>query len=145
MHGTTSHARDAKPEAQIPQMKAIPQPCYDASGIDEADSRSACSRCRKQFSYGADLTRHVKTQHGVAGRGYRCAFAGCSKVHKVWLRLDSFKKHVKKQHQIEDAAEVNHLVERSATGDHGLPIAMISLFRLHAESSASRVRHSVTL
>ena len=142
---TTSHTWDAKPEARTPQTEASSQISYDVVGIEESSSQSACSQCVKTFAHGADLTRHVKTVHDKAGRGYRCAFVGCSKVHKVWFRLDSFKKHIKKQHQMENIVEINNLVERSARGDHGLPMAMTSLFRLHTESFASHICHSVTL
>lgn len=141
----TNHSWDTEFKVHMPLMQTASAPGLGPAGTTDTNSRSTCSLCQRKFSHSADLTRHTKTQHGEAGKGYRCAFAGCSKVHKVWSRLDSFKKHVRKQHQIEDAADINSLVDKSATGEHGLPIAMTSLSRAHAGSSASRIRHSVTL
>jgi hypothetical protein len=144
MYGATHDFRDVESEAQTCH-EAASQPDFDVDSIEGTDPRSACSRCLKKFSHSADLTRHMKTQHNAADRGYRCAFPGCPKVHKVWSRLDSFKKHVRQRHLLENAADINDLVKRSATGFHGLPVAMTSFLRHRSGSSASRVRHSVSL
>jgi hypothetical protein len=145
VHGTTIDSWNVKFEPQNSAIEATSQTHSDATKLVETGSRAACPQCFIKFSHGADLTRHTRTKHGLAGTGYRCAFPECQKVHKVWSRLDSFKKHVRKQHHIEKAAEIDRLVKKSATGDHGLPIAMTSLFKMQAGSSTSRLRHSVTL
>ncbi|OSS43286.1 hypothetical protein B5807_12102 [Epicoccum nigrum] len=145
MYGTPNLAWNVTHELQSPNMGTSSQPASVAAATIKSESRDVCARCSKQFAHSADLTRHMKTQHGMAGTGYRCAHPGCPKIHKIWLRLDSFKKHVRKQHHVENNAEVKSLVERSVTGEHGLPIAMTSLSISQVGSPASRVHHSVTL
>lgn len=122
---------------------------HERSDHCEQKNKTLCSypECTEKFSHKSDLTRHVKTKHSETGNGYRCAFKGCPKAYKVWLRLDSFKKHVKDQHKMEKPADVQGLVKKSCTEHHGLPFSVTTprmmtrsgLLRPGARSSSSRV------
>jgi hypothetical protein len=50
------------------------------------------------FVYHFDLQRHKRTVHRGQGTGYRCALPDCPKADKLWIRHDSYKKHVKNHH-----------------------------------------------
>ncbi|KAF2127783.1 hypothetical protein P153DRAFT_358622 [Dothidotthia symphoricarpi CBS 119687] len=67
--------------------------------------------CTKQFTVNYDLCRHLKTIHMEPEEGgYMCAFEGCPKADKIWTRLDSFRKHVKRH----SGVHVNDLVLQSS-------------------------------
>ncbi|KAH6642907.1 hypothetical protein C7974DRAFT_372761 [Boeremia exigua] len=96
--------------------------------------------CAAEFKHNADLNRHLKTIHSQAGRGYRCAYEGCSKAYKVYMRLDSFKMHAAKQHGIVD---VEDLVQNSRREHQGLPVSVTTPnMMFHREATRSRSRLS---
>lgn len=107
-------------------------------------SKSICPKpgCGKDFSYSADLSRHVKTMHSEAGRGYRCKIEGCNKAYKIWQRLDSFKKHTRTQHLSGGAADVKGVVRKSRTDQHDLPVFLTTPEMILERGSRPRARAS---
>lgn len=107
-------------------------------------SKSICPKpgCGKDFSYSADLSRHVKTMHSEAGRGYRCKIEGCNKAYKIWQRLDSFKKHTRTQHLSGGVADVKGVVSKSRTDQHDLPVFLTTPEMILERGSRPRARAS---
>jgi uncharacterized C2H2 Zn-finger protein len=56
------------------------------------------SSCKRGFTYHFDLLRHRRTVHRDERMGYRCTVLGCPKADKLWIRHDSYKKHVRNCH-----------------------------------------------
>jgi hypothetical protein len=107
-------------------------------------AKSVCPEpgCGKDFSYSADLGRHVKTMHSDSGTGYRCTFEGCNKAYKIWHRLDSFKKHTRTQHPSDGAADVKGVVRKSRTNQHDLSVSVTTPEMIRKRGSRPRARAS---
>jgi hypothetical protein len=105
----------------------------------EHNTRFVCSRpgCSVSFKHNADLTKHCKTIHRKTDHIYRCAFKGCPRAHKVWTRLDSFRKHAKSH----NPEQVDSLVQDSRRDSSGLFVSLITpsiMSRKEAARSRSR-------
>ncbi|KAF2850362.1 kinase-like protein [Plenodomus tracheiphilus IPT5] len=70
-----------------------------------------CKSRDRGFTTINDLHSHWESVHrAILPGSYKCASVNCKNPHKVWLRLDSFKKHIERMHKGED---FNDLISRS--------------------------------
>lgn len=64
---------------------------------------SGCSR-KEGFSTSNDLDRHTRSKHPTdrtSSKVYRCAYPKCKSYTKCWPRLDNFRCHIKRVHQMD--------------------------------------------
>lgn len=83
-----------------------------------------CSHCghERTFTTSNDLTRHLKTVHGIIKEGekiWRCQIAGCPVSQKLWPRLDNFKQHVTRMHGREHTEDAEDMSENYQFTRHG--------------------------
>ncbi|KAL2264852.1 hypothetical protein VTJ83DRAFT_7362 [Remersonia thermophila] len=79
--------------------------------------------CSKGFANNNDLERHRRCVHGDysgATAVYRCYLDLCSKRQKDWPRLDNFKQHLKRKHNVDiDRCDISRFMYRPAHSNEG--------------------------
>lgn len=75
-----------------------------------------CNRT-EGFSTPNDLERHMKSKHSelltssTGIKKYRCLVSGCKSKDKAWPRLDNFKSHLKRVHQLRNDEDMDGMVK----------------------------------
>ena len=59
--------------------------------------------CRAKFRTSTDLHRHQNSKHSSRSQfGYQCNAKGCDQLPKVYRRVDNFRDHVRRKHDLND-------------------------------------------
>lgn len=76
-----------------------------------------CTR-KDGFSTTNDLERHTKSKHPSEVQGlesirrFRCCVPGCKSKDKSWPRLDNFKSHLRRVHQVKDEDDFDSMIKQ---------------------------------